>query len=163
MVMVTYLANLSAAARTASSRMFYKMVCVLYNVLSTIYLTKLNLPEQYLTQEAAPGYGCDERVTRDIGHANFNHPPTTSTTTQSKCIRYVLSFNPSLLTSIYRIQALFPGRNHPNALKVSPYPHLELTKEQPQTPSPAERMTRSAPGRLTDATTIKNCAHHPQK
>jgi hypothetical protein len=57
------------------------MVCVLYDVLATKYLTKLNPPEQYLTQEAAPGYGCDERVTRDIGRANFNHPPTTSTTT----------------------------------------------------------------------------------
>jgi hypothetical protein len=57
------------------------MGCVFYNVLATIYLTKLNLPEQYFTQEAAPGYGHDEHVMRDIGHANFNHPPTTSTTT----------------------------------------------------------------------------------
>jgi hypothetical protein len=62
--------------------MFYKMICVLYNVLATIYLTKLNPPEQYFTQEAAPGYGCDKCVTRDIGRTNFNHPPTTSTTTQ---------------------------------------------------------------------------------
>jgi hypothetical protein len=82
MVMVTCLANLSAAARMASSRMFYKMVCVLYNVSATIYLTKLNPPEQYFTQEAAPGYGCDKHVMCDIGCANFNHPPTTSTTTQ---------------------------------------------------------------------------------
>jgi hypothetical protein len=80
MVMVTCLANLSAAARMASSRIFYKMICVLYNVLATIYLTKLNPSEQYFTQEA--GYGCDKHVTHDIGHANFNHPPTTSTTTQ---------------------------------------------------------------------------------
>jgi hypothetical protein len=87
MVIVTCLANLSAAARTASSRMFYKMVCLLYNVLATIYLTKLNLPEQYFTQEAALGYGCDECVTHDISCANFNHPPT-STITQSKCIFY---------------------------------------------------------------------------
>jgi hypothetical protein len=82
MVMVTYLANLSVAARTVSSRIFHKMVCVLYNVLATIYLTKLNPPKQYFTQEAAPGYGCDKHVTCDIGHTNFNHPPITSTTTQ---------------------------------------------------------------------------------
>jgi hypothetical protein len=51
------------------------MGCVFHNVLATIYATKVNPPEQYLTQEAAPGYGCDERVTRDIGRANFNPPP----------------------------------------------------------------------------------------
>jgi hypothetical protein len=60
----------------ASSRNFYKMVCILYNILATRYLTKPNLPKQYFTQEAAPGYGCDECVTRDIGRTNFNPPPT---------------------------------------------------------------------------------------
>jgi hypothetical protein len=55
-----------------------QMVCVFYDVLATIYFTKVNPSEQYLTQEAAPGYGY---VTHDIGHANFNHSSTTSTTT----------------------------------------------------------------------------------
>jgi hypothetical protein len=53
-----------------SSRNFYKMGCVFYNVLATIYPTKVNLPEQYLTQEAAPGYGRDEHVTCDIGRTD---------------------------------------------------------------------------------------------
>jgi hypothetical protein len=56
----------------ASSRNFYKIVCVFYDVLATIYLTKVK-PKQYLTQEAAPGYGCDEHVTCDIGRTNINH------------------------------------------------------------------------------------------
>jgi hypothetical protein len=62
------------------SRNFYKIGCVFYNVLATIYPTKVNLPEQYFTQETALGYGCDKHVTHNIGRANFNHPPTTSTT-----------------------------------------------------------------------------------
>jgi hypothetical protein len=87
-VIVICLTRLSTAW-TASGRNFYKMVCVFYDVLVIIYLTKVNLPEQYFTQEAAPGYGCDKCVMCDISRTNFNHPPT-STTTQSKCIRYVL-------------------------------------------------------------------------
>jgi hypothetical protein len=66
---------LSAAARKMSSRNFYKMGCVFYDVLATIYLTKVNLLKQYLTQNTALVYGCD------ISCTNFNHPPTTSTTT----------------------------------------------------------------------------------
>jgi hypothetical protein len=48
--MITCLASLSAAARTASTRKFYKIVCVFYNVLDTLHITETNLPEQYLTQ-----------------------------------------------------------------------------------------------------------------
>jgi hypothetical protein len=103
MVMVTCLANLSAAARTASSRIFYKIVCVFYDVLATIYLTKVNPPEQYLIQEAALGYGCDEHVTHDIGHTNFNHPPLQP---QQK-VSVVLTSNPSPTTHIHRTQAFF--------------------------------------------------------
>jgi hypothetical protein len=125
MVMVMCLTRLSTAWM-ASSRNFYKMVCILYNVLATIYLTKPSPPEQYFTHEAAPGYGCDECVTRDIGHTNFNPPPTTSTTTQSGCIRYVfllLILHYWSISTGYRL--FFPERNHPkacNTLQVSPYP-----------------------------------------
>jgi hypothetical protein len=41
-------------------------------------------------------------------------------------------------------------------------PHLELTKKQPYTYSPAEWTTRAAPKRMMDATTIENHAHHPK-
>jgi hypothetical protein len=162
MVMVMCLTRLSAA-RAASSRSVYKIVFVLYNVLATIYLTKVNPPEQYLTQEAAPGYGCDEHVTRDIGCTNINHHPLTQPQYNSGGKRHVLSFNPLLLTSIYKIQTLFPRGNHPKAHKraqgKSLPPHLELTKKQPQTHSPSEWTTCAPPGRSMDATTIENRAH----
>jgi hypothetical protein len=77
-------------------------MCI-YDVLATIYLTKVNPPEQYFTQEAAPGYGCDEHVTRDIGHTNNNHHPLPQPQQNSGGKRHVLFFNPSLLTSIYKI------------------------------------------------------------
>jgi hypothetical protein len=69
--MITCLASLSTAARTASIRKFYKW----YILLTTLHLTETNLPEQYLTQEAALVYAHDKHVTHDNHHANLNHHP----------------------------------------------------------------------------------------
>jgi hypothetical protein len=87
------------------------MVYVFYDALATIYLTKVNLPNQYLTQEAALGYGCDERVMHDIDPIHPLQP-------QHKVSVFFTS-NPSLLTHIYRIQAFFQRGTTPKCANES--------------------------------------------